>query len=197
MNYYDFVGALLSVSAAFFYVIEKPIAWPLSAIALPVDIYLYASKALYGDMCLQLGYLCSTLYGWYQWRFGGEKHNGLVVSSISMQHALLLFAMSVLGFLLAFFLLSKTEPVLIAFFDALTVILSLCAQWLLCRKLIQTWLVWFMVDVLYIKLYYIKGLYFHSAMTLVYFCLAVSGYIVWRRQLQLLENPHLPDVAGR
>ena len=184
MNYYDFFGALLSVSAAFFYVIEKPIAWPLSALALPVDIYLYASKGLYGDMCLQLGYLCSTIYGWYQWRFGGEKHNGLKVSSISLPHALCLVVVGILGFLLVFSLLINTEPQTIAFFDTITVVLSLCAQWLLCRKLIQTWLVWFAVDLLYIELYYIKGLYFHSAMTLVYFGLAVSGYVVWRRHLQ-------------
>lgn len=183
MNYYDFFGALLSVSAAFFYVIEKPIAWPLSAMALPVDICLYASKGLYGDMCLQMGYLCSTMYGWYQWRYGGEKHDGLKVSTLSLVHALSLTLICILGFLLSFFLLKKTEPQTIAFFDAITVVLSLCAQWLLCRKLIQTWLVWFAVDLLYIELYYIKGLYFHSAMTLVYFCLAVSGYWLWRQHL--------------
>ncbi len=191
MNYYDFFGALLSVSAAFFYVIENPIAWPLSALALPIDIYLYVSQHLYGDTCLQLGYLCSTLYGWYQWRFGGEKHTGLVVANISKLHAYYLFITAFFGFLISFRLLLYTEPLKIALFDSITVVLSLCAQWLMCRKLIETWMVWFIVDVLYIELYYIKGLYFHSAMTLIYFCLAISGYLVWRKKLVLAPKKSL------
>lgn len=186
----DVVGSLLSVSAAFFYVIENPIAWPLSALALPVDIYLYFTKALYGDMVLQLGYLCSTLYGWYQWRFGGDAHQGVQVSRLTLMHACVLAGLASFGYVAAFKLLSLGEPTTIAFFDAITVVLSLTAQWLLCRKLIETWLVWFVVDILYIRLYFIKGLYFHSGMTLVYFCLAVSGYLVWRKQL----NPSLAVV---
>ena len=52
------------------------------------------------------------------------------------------------------------------------------------RKLLENWLVWIAVDVLYVGMFIFKGLYLTSALYAVFLALAVRGYIDWRRSMR-------------
>ena len=71
--------------------------------------------------------------------------------------------------------------------------LSLVAQLLLTRKLIESWPVWiFGVNVPYIAIYLYKGLAMTAALQLVYIALSVAGWAAWRRSMAARRRPRRP-----
>lgn len=67
------------------------------------------------------------------------------------------------------------------FLDALTTVLSLAAQYLLTRKLIENWYVWLAADVVYVGLYVSRHLYLTAFLYALYLLMCVAGLRAWRR----------------
>ena len=67
------------------------------------------------------------------------------------------------------------------FLDALTTVMSLVAQYMLTRKLIENWAIWIAADVIYIGLYASRGLYLTSALYAVFLSLCIAGAIDWHK----------------
>ncbi len=183
MNYYDLIGAILSLICTYLFVKADKRAWIISAFAIPFDAYVYYSSQLYGDMFLQGFYFFSFFYGWYRWCYGGGLSNELPVSCLSINQILFQGLLVVLAIVLLKPLLLPFNPSMIATMDATTTVLSLFGQWLLCQKKIETWFVWFTVDTLYIYLYGFKALPFHSVMACIYLLMAIAGFRSWYQQL--------------
>jgi nicotinamide mononucleotide transporter len=180
---FDIVGACLSLICTFLFVRGSIFAWHLSAIAIPFDAFVYFRSQLFGDMMLQLLYFISAFYGWFQWRFGGGKGEVLEVTSLSIAEWQKLIVLLILAVAIILPLLKPFNRGDIATIDALTTVLSLGGQWLLCRKKIETWLFWFVVDGLYIYLYAVKSLPFHSIMAAIYLTMAIAGWRRWKVEL--------------
>ncbi len=71
--------------------------------------------------------------------------------------------------------------------DAVTTGLSLAAQYMLGRKLIEHWAVWITADVIYIALYWYKHLYLTAFLYAIFICMCIAGYSHWR---------HSPKAMG-
>ena len=182
MDIYDLIGAILSLLCTYLFVKAVKRAWLLSALAIPFDSYVYYRSSLFGDMFLQCFYMASTYYGWSQWRSGGVKQGDLEISYSSIYSLLFIGCIAIIGIVIINPLLKPFNHANIALLDAITTVLSLCAQWLLCRKKIESWFLWFIVDAFYIYLYDIKTLPFHSVMALVYLIMAITGFYNWRKE---------------
>ena len=62
--------------------------------------------------------------------------------------------------------------------------LSVIAQIMLARRLLENWLVWVAVDITAIGLYWTKGLYPTAVLYLMFLIIASIGYFNWRRAYQ-------------
>jgi nicotinamide mononucleotide transporter len=69
--------------------------------------------------------------------------------------------------------------------DAVTTALSLTAQYMLSRKLLENWFVWMTADVIYIALYCYKSLYLTGLLYLLFFAMCIAGYAGWRKSIAL------------
>ena len=83
--------------------------------------------------------------------------------------------------------------------DSFTTAGSLVAQYLLTRKRLENWLLWLLVDVVYVPVLWAKALYFTSLLYFLYLLLAAYGYWQWRRELVAALLPgaaaSLPPLA--
>ena len=61
---------------------------------------------------------------------------------------------------------------------------SLLGQVLLSRKKMENWLVWIVVDVLYIGLYAYKGLMLTAGLYAVFVVMAIVGWRTWSKSCQ-------------
>ena len=154
--------------------------WPIGIINALAYIILFYQAKLYADMALQVVYIVLGVFGWYWWLRGGENKSELRVQRTSAKHALILLTVAVVATYTMYTYLVKigdSAP----FLDALTTVMSLVAQYMLTRKLIENWAIWIAADVIYIGLYASRGLYLTSILYAVFLSLCIAGAIEWYR----------------
>lgn len=160
--------------------------WPVGIVNATMYIVLFYQARLYADMALQVMYILLGLLGWYWWLHGGANHGELKVQRITRQHALLLATIGVAAIYAMYTYLVKigdSAP----FLDALTTVMSLAAQYMLTRKLVENWALWIAADVIYIGLYASRGLYLTSVLYAVFLSLCIVGALEWRKSLTPTE----------
>src|SRR5205085_11281062 len=133
-----------------------------------------------------------SIYGWYEWLYGGQNRTELHVTRTSPQlaSALAVIALASAGGL--GLLLKHSTDAALPFMDSLLSSTSLVAQWMMTRKKLENWLVWIFVDVFYVGMFTFKHLTYTAALYSVFLILAVKGFIDWRRSLRedaLMASP--------
>ncbi len=168
-------------------------SWPIGLASNVFFIGLFFNARLYADMTLQFIYIVLGVLGWYWWLRGGEQRSRLRVSRASPATLVVLAALvAAATWGLTLFLRSVGDAA--PFLDALTTTLSLAAQYLLTRKLIENWYVWITADIIYIWLYADRGLPLTAVLYALFLGLCLLGLREWRRSvIGALTPPHPPQ----
>lgn len=156
-------------------------SWPLGVLNAGFYVVVFARTGLYSDTGLQVVYLVLSFYGWWHWARGGVAHAPVLVTRAS---AMLMLRLLGLGIVVWFALSSVTSRIpgsTLPRLDALLVTVSLIAQWMMTRKLLENWLLWIAVDVVYVPLLYSRGLRLSAVLYAVFLALAVIGFVQWKR----------------
>jgi nicotinamide mononucleotide transporter len=124
-----------------------------------------------------------SFFGWWNWLRGGTGHTALPVSKTTATSAVLLVIITAATTTLLTLILHRFTDSSVPFWDGITTALSLTAQYMLSRKLLENWWVWMSADVIYIGLYCYKSLYLTGVLYLVFFGMCVAGYSGWRKSL--------------
>ncbi|MBT9391892.1 nicotinamide riboside transporter PnuC [Hymenobacter sp. NST-14] len=158
--------------------------FPVAIVSCGLYVFVYRHSTLYADMGLQVVFIGLALYGWYQWLHGGQNRAQLPVSRTTRPEWVGCAAFVVVFTLgLGYYLRHHTDATL-PYWDAFTTAGSLAGQFLLIRKRLENWLVWVVVDIIYVPILWYKHLYPTSALYALYLALAVYGYVEWRRTLR-------------
>jgi len=105
-----------------------------------------------------------------------------------LQTALLLFLVTALSTAVMAFVLEKFTDSQVPIGDGVTTALSLTAQYMLSRKLLENWWVWMTADVIYILLYCYKSLYLTGILYAIFFAMCIMGYRGWRKSFAGLSQ---------
>lgn len=154
--------------------------WPISIFSVLAYAILFYEGKLYGEMALQGYYLFTAIYGWYYWLKRKHDHQKPVVrfSLAEMAYAILLiFIFSVL---LGLFLHRFTDTD-VAYVDGALASISFVAQFLMTRKVLQNWILWVVVDILYIPLFIYKDFMLTAILYAILAVIAWKGYVDWRK----------------
>ena len=146
-------------------------------------LVVFARARIYGAASLQAVYVVVSIYGWYEWLHGGKDHGRLAVSRSPRRWTLFLAAAGTIGSVtLGLFLRHRTDAAL-PLPDAATTAFSLVAQWMATRKWLESWLVWIVVDVVYVAMYVSQGLFPTAGLYAAFLVLATFGYREWRTSM--------------
>lgn len=152
--------------------------WPLGLANNLIFFVLFGYSQLYADMGLQLVYFAFGVYGWWSWIHGGEQFGALRISRTPVAEWLVLAVLTPLatwGLWAILVEVGGASP----FWDATTTALSLVAQYLLCRKRLENWLVWILVDALYVPLYLSRDLRLTALLYAVFLVMCIVGLRAW------------------
>lgn len=145
-----------------------------------VFLALFTEHALYADAGLQVVYLALGVAGWIGW-VRGRRESAFVRGAPRRAVPWLVLAFgtitAVLWLVLHRFTDSTTELT-----DAATTAGSLVAQYMLNRRWLENWIVWISVDVVFVGLFAVKGLWITAALYLVFIALCVGGHRSWARE---------------
>ncbi|MFO1259394.1 MAG: nicotinamide riboside transporter PnuC [Gammaproteobacteria bacterium] len=193
--YLDLIGALLSFTTTYLYIKANANAWKVGILATSLNSVLYLSQGIYGQALLEGVYFASMWYGLWQWQQKSSDTLALKISSLSLSQGVKYTFIAVISVPVCTLILQRLESD-IAMWDATICILSLIAQWFVCKKIIQNWILWFVIDAMIIFMHFNKGIPFHAILHIVYLIMAIIGYLNWHRlrhqemnlQLSLLQN---------
>ncbi|MEJ5962155.1 nicotinamide riboside transporter PnuC [Pedobacter immunditicola] len=163
--------------------------WPIAIVSVLIYIFIFYESKLYADMGLQFYFLIMSIYGWYFWhQHQNNKEAGRPVSVITKKEIILSIAGIIVFTLVLGFLLFKNTDASFPFIDSFCTACSLIAQIFLARKVLENWLIWIFVDIIYIGIYISKGLYATAFMYALYIYIATVGYLAWRKLYREQEN---------
>jgi nicotinamide mononucleotide transporter len=157
--------------------------WPIGIANDAFFLVLFLRASLFADAGLQVVYIVLGVLGWYWWLRGGAGKTELPVSRTGTRTALVLavlLVVSTAGLTIGLARVNDAAP----FWDALTTVLSLVAQYMLSRKLIENWFVWMTADVIYVALYVYKHLDLTAGLYGIFFAMCVAGFLHWRASLR-------------
>lgn len=154
--------------------------WPIGIANNLVFLVMFWRAGLFADAGLQVVYIVLAIYGWLFWIRGGAGQTQVRISRapvgqwVALVAAIPLVTLALRELLIA---VSGSAP----FFDALTTVLSLAAQYMMCRKQLEHWLLWIAADLIYVPLYIARGLPLTGALYAIFLLMCITGWRDWRR----------------
>ncbi|HEY5545104.1 MAG TPA: nicotinamide riboside transporter PnuC [Gemmatimonadaceae bacterium] len=182
------VAAAFGVVSVYLSTRQNIWSWPMAIVNVALYTVVFFQGRLYGQMGLQPIYLVLSVYGWYQWLHGGEQRTALRVARASPRLLGGLLILNILGWLALAAFLRQTDAALPRL-DALLTTTSLIAQWMMTRKILENWILWIAVDVVYVPMFFSQRLYATAMLYSAFLVLAIMGLVEWRRSV-------VPRLAG-
>jgi len=158
-------------------------SWPIGLFAVAFYALVFWQSKLYADFGLQFIFFGQGLYGAFYWLHNREDK---VHAKIEMMTPLQRIAWLMLGmwaYLLTAFLLYFYTDASAPWVDSFVAVFSLVANWLLARRKIENWIIWIVLDVVYVALFAFKGLYLSSGLYFILLVLAIKGFKDWKKCL--------------
>lgn len=183
MSLIEVLGFLTGAVCVFLQVREKIWNWPIGIANNLLYLVMFWQHRLYADACLQLFFMGISVYGWWKWLYGGKDHSRLSVQRTGRRFGLLLLGITVASAFLISSILRRFSDSDVPYADATTTAMSLTAQFMLGRKLIENWFLWITVNVLYIGLYCYKRLFLTAFLYAIFIVLCWMGYKAWSKTL--------------
>jgi len=157
--------------------------WPVGLANNVFFAILFWRTRLFADFGLQGVYFAFGIWGWWQWLHGGENRSKLKVSRTRRGEWIVIaifLAAGTWGLWELLIFVKGSAP----FLDALTTVICLAAQYLLCRKRIENWWLWIAADLIYVPLYASKHLPLTAVLYAGFIGLCILGMKRWKAELK-------------
>jgi nicotinamide mononucleotide transporter len=182
-NRWEVLAVIFGIVSVYLSTREHIWSWPTALVNVALYFVVFYEAKLYADMGLQVVYFGLSLYGWYEWLYGGANRTELHVSRTTKSLGVRLLIIGVVCAAILGTVLARFTDAALPYVDSATTSTSLVAQWMMTRKILENWAVWMAVDVVYVGMFIYKHLYLTAALYTVFFVLAAMGYVQWKRSL--------------
>ena len=182
-NRWEILAVIFGIISVYLSTREHIWSWPTALVNVALYFIVFLEAKLYADMGLQVVYFALSLYGWYEWLYGGENRTELHVSRVTRSLGLKLLLIGLASAAILGTILARFTDASLPYLDSATTSTSLVAQWMMTRKILENWAVWVVVDVVYVGMFIFKKLYLTAGLYAVFLVLAVMGFIQWKRSL--------------
>ncbi len=198
-DWWEFAGFVTGVVGVYLVAIEHMINWPVGLVNVLIYGWVFYASRLFADMSLQFFFFALGVYGWIAWAKGGTGRTELKISRISWTSWAAIAAIWAVGTaiyvpIITFY--KGASP----FVDSALTVASIIAQMLLNHKKIENWMIWILVDAIYLPLYISRGLVATAVLYALLLGLAISGLIIWSRLMRTqgigLSGNEVPSMPG-
>jgi len=181
MNPIEIFANIFNLASVFFANRNSFHTWWTGIIGTVLLGILFFEVKLYADVILQVFFITTGIWGWWNWLYGGEKKSQLPITRVSLNQ-FLWFAVSAIFLTVGHgFMLHTLTDASFPFIDSIILVCSIIAQFLLMKRKLESWCFWILVDVVAVPLYAAKELYLTAAVYFIFLILAVSGWLHWKK----------------
>ncbi|MBD1367382.1 nicotinamide mononucleotide transporter [Mucilaginibacter sp. ZT4R22] len=186
----EIIGVITGLACVYLAAKNNIWNWPIATISVTIYIFIFFETHLFADMGLQVYFFVVNLYGWYYWSNKPVTEKKIPVARITKQAALI-SAGAIVVFTFILGTLLKYTTASFPYLDSFCTACSLVAQVFLARKVMENWLIWIFVDVIYVGVYIYKDLHLTAVMYAIYVGIALMGYVDWKRDYKK-QSPSPP-----
>jgi nicotinamide mononucleotide transporter len=169
--------------------------WPFAIVSVIIYIFIFFKAHLFADMGLQVYFLVMNIYGWWYWSQRASTEKKVPVARITKKETAL-SAAAIIIFTVILGSLLKYTTASFPYLDSFCTACSLVAQVFLARKVLENWLLWIFVDIVYVGVYLFKDLHLTAVMYAIYVGIALMGYIDWKRDWKLEAGSKNQDTIN-
>lgn len=188
MNYLEIIAVVFGVVAIWLASKGRVVNFGIGLVNCVLYGILFGREGLYSGMILQGIYFVINLYGLYSWRKPEvDTDKELKIMWLTMKERVLVGVVIVATGVLwgmgvkwgAQLLPENIQEPQYPMVDAILTTASVVAQILLTHKKIDNWVIWVLVDVVYIGLFLMVGMYWTAGLYVVYTGIAVNAVREW------------------
>lgn len=177
------IGATVATVVSVLLTVRRSLwQYPTGMVATGLFLVLFWQAHLYASAGLQVLFFGVQVYGWWFWLYGDAGRRPPIRSWPAARLVAVCLA-ATLGGALAGSALGQLTDARLPLADSLILGLSLGAQFLLDRKVLEHWAVWALVNILSILVYASQGLTLTAALYVALLLNTAWGWLVWRKAL--------------
>jgi len=124
-HWLEVLAALLSIVGVWLTALEKVINWPVNIIGCAIYVYVFLNSKIYLDTGITIFYVVFSIYGWYEWLYGGKNKQAIEINHISLRTLGLLVLLCVPATIGLGELMKHYTDNTVPFLDSTTTIMSL------------------------------------------------------------------------
>jgi len=157
------------------------LTWPTGIVGVSAYFVVFLRARLYADMALQVLFFVQCSYGWWAWR-RGEQRAEAPIRRLSARGRTAVGAGVVAVALVVGTLLDRYTDAALAYWDASASVLSITANQLLARRVLENWVLWIVADALYVGIFMWKSLYLSAGLYALFLGMVIAGLVRWTRE---------------
>ncbi len=182
-----FVLALANIACNVF---EIHWGWPLSVVASALYAWLFYASRLYGEAGVNIFFAIASLWGWWQWLRGhrADSDAPLQIVHLTRRGWLQCLTGYAAAWLVCALLLRFVTDSTVPWADGFVTAGSIVGTLLLARKFIENWPLWLLVNAASVALFAYKGLTLTVLLYVIFFLLAIWGWLGWRNRMAALSG---------
>ena len=171
----ELVAVIASATGVWLGTTGKRIMWPWYGLSGVLYGWLFLNYDLYASASLQLVFIAAAVWGWFGWGPQGASSRNLSWRF----RATVISAGTLIWLLITPFLVSLGAAA--ARPDAFGLVFSVIAQVLMVLQFRENWIAWFVVNIVYVGLYWSQDLKFTSLLYVAFAAIALRGWINWQK----------------
>ena len=194
MSAVEIVAVIATLLSVWLSVRRNILTWPTGIVGVSAYFVVFLRTRLYADMALQVLFFVQCSYGWWAWHRGEQRAEPPIrVLSPGVRAAVAAGVLAVA--LVAGSLLDRYTNAAAPYWDASASVLSITANQLLARRVLENWVLWIVADALYVGIFGWKSLYLSAGLYALFLGMVVAGLVRWTREYRGIA-PHESATAA-
>jgi nicotinamide mononucleotide transporter len=177
----ELLAVITSATGVWLGTTGKRIMWPWYGLSGVLYGWLFFNYDLYASASLQLFFIAAAIWGWFGWGPKGAQSQSLPwLWRVTILNSGVLIWLAITPLLISLGA-TAAQP------DSFGLVFSIIAQILMVLQFRENWVLWFMVNIVYVGLYWSQDLKFTSLLYVVFAAIALRGWVNWQK-LQRVEQ---------
>ncbi len=180
-NPIEILAVVATLASVWLSVRRNILTWPTGIVGVSAYFVVFLRARLYADMALQVLFLAQCSYGWWAWRRSEQRAEPPIRTLSTRGRIAVLVGVAVLSWL-AGLLLARYTDASAPYWDSTASALSITANQLLARRLLENWILWIVADALYVGIFLWKDLHLSAALYALFLGMVIAGLRRWTRE---------------
>ena len=179
MSMFEIVAVVISFLGIWLTAKRWMLCWPINLAACGLYFKLFLDVRLYADMVLQALFAVGIFYGWIAWARSKDEAGAIPVQPLPPLRAVGGLYVGAIGAAAIGWFTSHYTNAALPWVDSTLTSFSLVAQYWAARRHRANWILWILLDAVYVGMFVFKGLMLTGGLYAAMIVLAVLGYIRW------------------